>query len=131
MKLLLDTNVVLWLLLNQRRSVPHDVADALSSPSASVLVSAASVWEISIKRSLGKLRIGDNWYAALMRLDLTHLQISPVHAVGVQDLPWHHRDPFDRLLVAQALAEDAILVTADRVLEAYPAQTWWGGPLPR
>lgn len=129
MKLLLDTNVVVWLLLNQRRSVPHDVADALSSPSASVLVSAASVWEIAIKRSLGKLRIDESWHRTLMSLDLEHLPVSAEHASGVEALPWHHRDPFDRLLVAQACAEDAVLVTADRTLDAYPAATWWGGPM--
>ncbi|NLG22528.1 MAG: type II toxin-antitoxin system VapC family toxin [Actinomycetales bacterium] len=128
MTLLLDTNVVIWLLLGERRSIPDDVADSLGSPAETVLVSAASVWEIAIKRSLGKLRIGDNWYAALMGLDLNHLQVSAAHAVGVEDLPWHHRDPFDRILVAQALAEGAVLVTADRSLDAYAAPTWWGGP---
>ena len=57
MRLLLDTNVIIWLLLGERRSVPQDVADTLASPSSSVIVSATSVWEIAIKRSLGKLRI--------------------------------------------------------------------------
>lgn len=129
MRLLLDTNVVIWLLLNQRRSVPHDVADAVSSPSAAVFVSAASVWEIAIKRSLGKLQIAESWHRTLMSLDFEHLPVSAEHAVGVEALPWHHRDPFDRLLVAQGLAENAILVTADRTLDRYPVPTWWGGPI--
>ncbi|WP_247093660.1 type II toxin-antitoxin system VapC family toxin [Ornithinimicrobium sp. F0845] len=128
--MLLDTNVVVWLLLGQRRSIPPDVADALAKPSSAVLVSATSVWEIAIKRSLGKLAIGESWHRVLMRLDLEHLPISAEHAAGVGLLPWHHRDPFDRLLVAQALAEDCLLVTADRTLDAYPPPTWWGGPVP-
>lgn len=128
MRLLLDTNVVVWLLLGERSSVPEDVAQSLSSPSSTVLVSAVSVWEIAIKRSLGKLHIDSDWYRALMRLDLDHLPVSAEHAHGVQDLPWHHRDPFDRLLVAQSLIESCTLVTADRTLDAYEAPTWWGGP---
>ena len=127
MRLLLDTNVVIWLLLGERRSVPHNVADAISAPSSTVLVSAASVWEIAIKRSLGKLRIDESWYRTLMSLDLGHLPVTAEHAVQVQQLPWHHRDPFDRLLVAQALIETCTLVTADRTLDAYAASTWWGG----
>lgn len=130
MRLLLDTNVVVWLLLGERGPVPEDVTDALTGPSTSVLVSAASVWEIAIKRSLGKLRISEQWYRTLMRLDLDHLPVTAEHAVQVQQLPWHHRDPFDRLLVAQSLVEDCTLVTADRTLDAYAAPTWWGGSLP-
>lgn len=131
MTLLLDTNVVIWLVLGQRRSIPDDVAESLGNPGETVLVSAASVWEIAIKRSLGRLTIGDNWHTALMDLDLNHLQVSATHAVGVEALPWHHRDPFDRILVAQAIAEEAVLVTADRMLDAYPVRTWWGGQPPR
>lgn len=126
MRLLLDTNVVIWLLLGERRSIPENVADAVSAPSSTVLVSAASVWEIAIKRSLGKLQIDERWYRTLMNLDLEHLPVTAEHAVHVQQLPWHHRDPFDRLLVAQALVEACTLVTADRTLDAYAAPTWWG-----
>lgn len=131
MRLLLDTNVVIWLLLGQRRSVPENVANTLADPSSTVLVSAASVWEIAVKRSLGKLRMDGSWYRQLMALDLGHLPVTAEHAVRVEELPWHHRDPFDRLLVAQALAEGCIFVTADRALDAYEAPTWWGGALDR
>lgn len=131
MRALLDTNVVIWLLLGQRRSVPEDVADTLADPSTSVFVSAASVWEIGIKRSLGTLRIDGSWYRQLMALDLGHLPVTAEHAVRVEQLLWCHRDPFDRLLVAQALAEGCVFVTADRALDAYEAPTWWGGALDR
>ena len=128
MRVLLDTNVVVWLLLGQRRSIPEDVAAALASPPSTVLVSAASVWEIAIKRSLGKLRIHESWQRMLMRLDLEHLPVTVEHAAMVEGLPWHHRDPFDRLLVAQALVEECTLVTADRALDDYAVPTWWGAP---
>lgn len=126
MRYLLDTNVVVWLLLGDRRAVPTEVAAEVARPSSTTLVSAVSVWEIALKRSLGKLRIEPRWHATLMRLDLDHLPITAEHAAHVETLPWHHRDPFDRLLVAQATAEGCTLVTSDRTLDAYDVTTWWG-----
>ena len=123
---LLDTNVVVWLLLGDRTAVPQDVADTLADPTSTALVSAASVWETAIKRSLGKIRIEDSWLRTLLSLDLDQLTITAEHAAAVQTLPWHHRDPFDRLLVAQAQVEDCVLVTADRQLDEYGVDTWWG-----
>lgn len=127
MRLLLDTNVVVWLLLGDRAAIPRDVAEHIASPSVTPLVSAASVWEIAIKRSLAKLLISDGWHRTLMSLDLEHLPVTAEHAEQVEHLEWHHRDPFDRLLVAQAVVEDCTLVTADRTLDRYPAPTLWGG----
>lgn len=116
---LLDTNVVIWLLLGDRSALSPGVAEAIARPTSEPLVSAASVWEIAIKTSLGKLTIDDSWPRALTRLDVTHLPVTAEHAAHVQHLPWHHRDPFDRLLVAQAEVEGATLVTADQQLERY------------
>lgn len=124
MRFLLDTNVIVWLLLGDRAAVPGKVVGALHHPDAMVLVSAASVWEIAVKRSLGKLRIDPRWHQALIDLDFEHLPINAEHAARVEQLPWHHRDPFDRLLVAQALVEDCVLVTADRTLDAYVDTLW-------
>lgn len=126
MRYLLDTNVVVWLLLGDREAVPRDVAEVISDPQAKVLVSAASVWEIAIKRSLGKLRIGENWRSALGHLEVDHLPVTLDHAAAVEHLPWHHRDPFDRLLLAQAQVEGATLVTSDQALDRYDVDTWWG-----
>lgn len=126
MTFLLDTHVVVQLLTGDRARVPRAVADAIAEPAARAFVSAVSVWEIAIKRSRGKLEIGAQWYSALMRLDLEHLPVTAEHASGVERLPWRHRDPFDRLLVAQARVERATLVTADGTLAAYEVDTWWG-----
>jgi PIN domain nuclease of toxin-antitoxin system len=88
-------------------------------------VSAVSVWEIAIKRSLGKLRIEDGWSRTLTRLGFEALPITAIHAAAVERLPWHHRDPFDRLLVAQAATEGLELVTADPRFAAYGGPVVW------
>ncbi len=126
MRLLLDTNVVLWLLLSDRPRIPDRVTDLLQDARTSVLVSAASVWEIAIKRSLGKLKIEDRWPDTLTRLRFTPSPVTAEHAAAVERLPWLHRDPFDRLLIAQAALEKATLVTADARIRAYDVPTLWG-----
>lgn len=123
--LLLDTNVVVWLLLGDRRAIPASVRAALEDVSKELFVSAGSVWEIAIKRSLGKLDIDATWHKELRRLPLRPLPVTAVHAARVELLPWHHRDPFDRILVAQAQVEGHVLVTADARLPAYDVVTLW------
>jgi PIN domain nuclease of toxin-antitoxin system len=123
--LLVDTNVVVWLLLGDRDQVSKDAVDALEDERNEVAVSAASVWEIAIKRSLGKLSIPDGWAAALRSLGFDPMPVTAIHAAAVERLPWHHRDPFDRLLVAQASAERRVLVTADSRLGAYGVEILW------
>ena len=124
-QLLLDTNVVVWLLLGDRKSVTDAAQEALKDVSNSVSVSAVSVWEIAIKRSLGKLVIEDTWARALGRLGFEPMPITAMHAERVEQLPWHHRDPFDRLLIAQASLEGCALVTADPRLAAYGVDVVW------
>jgi len=99
--------------------------EALQNERNPLAVSAATVWEIAIKRSLGKLTITDGWAAALGRLGFDALPVTAMHAAAVERLPWHHRDPFDRLLVAQASVERLALVTADRRLAAYGVELLW------
>lgn len=125
MRLLLDTNVVLWLLLGDRLRVPGQVVDAIQDVRNAVLVSAASVWEIAIKRSLGKLEIEDRWPTALSRFGFEQRPVTAEHAAAVEALPWHHRDLFDRLLIAQAGVEKATLVSADARFAAYDVPTLW------
>ena len=124
-RLLLDTNVVLWLLLGDRTRVSEKAVTALEDEENEVALSAASVWEIAIKRSLGRLTIADHWAAALRRLGFDPMPVTAVHAEAVERLPWHHRDPFDRLLVAQASVERRALVSADRGLAAYGIDLLW------
>ena len=124
-RLLLDTNVVIWLLLGDRASVTDAAQEALQDESNAVSVSAVSVWEIAVKRSLGKLTIEERWTKALARLGFGAMPITAFHAEHVERLPWHHRDPFDRLLIAQASLEAHALVSADRRLAAYGVEVLW------
>jgi PIN domain nuclease of toxin-antitoxin system len=123
--LLLDTNVIVWLLLGHRSSVTEKARTALEDGQNLVAVSAVSVWEIAIKRSVGKLRIEDGWARALIRLGFEAMPVTAQHAELVERLPWHHRDPFDRLLIAQAALEDRALVSADSRLAAYDVEVVW------
>ena len=123
--LLLDTNVVIWLLLGERGSVSALAQRALEDEGNSISVSAVSVWEIAIKRSLGKLEVAEGWARELKRLSFDHMPVTAEHAEQVENLPWHHRDPFDRLLVAQAKLEDRSLVSADPQLAAYGVEIVW------
>ena len=124
-RLLLDTNVALWLLLGDRERVSPKAVEAMEDEANEIALSAASIWEIAIKRSLGKLTIEDRWARALLRLGFEPLPVTGVHAEAVERLPWHHRDPFDRLLVAQATVEGRTLVSADPRLAQYEVDSLW------
>lgn len=123
--LLVDTNVLLWLIGDKAEQIPEPVIDALESTANTVLVSSISLWEIVIKRSIGKLRITDRWSATVSRLGFTPLPFTAAHAEAVAELPQVHRDPFDRALVAQARWEGATLITADARIRRYPVDTLW------
>jgi PIN domain nuclease of toxin-antitoxin system len=126
-KLLLDTHALLWFQAGDRR-LSRTARTAIEADEAELLVSAATVWEMAIKASLGRLRLSYP-VAAYMTEKLAQgyrmVQVSWVHAAAVETLPWHHRDPFDRLLAAQALAEGLHLVTRDRVFRQYGVKTVW------
>lgn len=119
MRLLLDTHVAVWLMLGMRDRLRPSAADALADVDNTILLSAVSVWEIAVKRSIGKLGLDDNWPKVLTRFGFEALPINAEHAAAVEHLPLHHRDPFDRLLVAVATVEQATLVTADRQMSMY------------
>ena len=111
-RVLLDTHTILWWLADDPALSPTARA-TIGKGSNEVLVSSASVWEIAIKRSLGKLSAPDGLLASISEDGLVFLAVTPWHAWRAGELPWHHRDPFDRLLAAQALSEGIPLVTAD------------------
>lgn len=118
MRLLLDTQVFLWFLEDSRKlgKLPR----SLIAEADEVLVSAASIWEAAIKASIGKLDVAtDDLVAGISASGFNELPIFAKHAAAVQTLPHHHRDPFDRLLVAQAITEPLQLITADTLLKQY------------
>jgi len=121
MRLLLDTHVLLWALSGSKR-LPHDAHELIESAQNEVLFSAASIWEIAVKAQLLRAEFGvdvETIAAAARDTDFDELAISSRHAAGVAALPLHHKDPFDRMLMSQAIVEPARLVTADRALAAY------------
>jgi len=118
LRILIDTQVFLWW-DQSARALGRSLRSALTDPDNDVFVSAASVWEIAIKRGLGKLAFAHDIVSAVGRNRFSTLMISPPHAEHAGGLPLHHRDPFDRMLVAQAMLEGMVLGTQDRKLRLY------------
>jgi PIN domain nuclease of toxin-antitoxin system len=118
MKLLLDTHILLWWLADDAALSDH-VLDAISNPDNVVSVSAVSLWEIAIKRRLGKLDMPDDWATHLAGEAFQQLPITWRHAQEVENLPTIHRDPFDRMLIAQSRVEKLTLVTDDKTIRQY------------
>lgn len=122
-RLLLDTHVFLWW-----RGMPGELGEGARAAIAEaeiVFVSAASAWEAAIKVSLGRLEIPGPMEEGVVDSGFEKLPVTFAHAERVAGLPQHHRDPFDRLLVAQAQAEGLTLVTRDPAMEPYEVATLW------
>jgi PIN domain nuclease of toxin-antitoxin system len=124
LKLLLDTHAALWWLSDDER-FGHAAAGHMAEGSSQVLLSAAVVWEVAIKRVLGKLDAPQDLAPTLLGAGALPLPVSLEHAAAVEALPWHHRDPFDRILVAQATIERAVLVSQDEALRPYGVPVVW------
>jgi PIN domain nuclease of toxin-antitoxin system len=128
MDLLLDTHAFLWAAASPSRLGPR-ARRAILDPRNRVYLSLASVWEMAIKASLGKLRLSAPLSELVARaqseqgITLLPLELDPV--LRVQDLPWHHRDPFDRLIIAQAVAGSLAIVGRDSTFDAYPVRRIW------
>ena len=121
MRILLDTHLLLWAAASSKR-LPAEVRDLLEDDSNEAYFSAASIWEVAIKSALRRQDFKVDLAAlekALPAMGLIELRVSAAHAAGVARLPRIHRDPFDRLLVAQSIAEPLTLFSNDAVLERY------------
>jgi PIN domain nuclease of toxin-antitoxin system len=125
-KCLLDTNVFLWG-AGTPDKLNQQATNLLSSVSSELYLSAASSWEIAIKFALGALALPEppsRFIPQVMRaLALRSLDITHLHSIAAGELPWHHRDPFDRMLIAQARSEGMVLLTADTALRRYDVET--------
>jgi PIN domain nuclease of toxin-antitoxin system len=121
-RFLLDSHVVLWWLDGADRLSERAVS-AISDGDNEIVVSVASIYELSIKESLHKLTINGDLRQHLQEQWFQELPVSGIHAVEAGRLPWHHKDPFDRLIVAQARCEGLTLVTSDHILRQYDVQT--------
>jgi PIN domain nuclease of toxin-antitoxin system len=123
-KLLLDTNSFLWWRAGSPK-LPAEVGDQIGRPGNEILVSVASLWEIVIKRTLGKLQFLEDFESVLGDEEFDLLNITYAHLRVLSDLPLHHRDPFDRLIISQSLGERIPLVTNDQVFADYGVQVVW------
>jgi PIN domain nuclease of toxin-antitoxin system len=124
MSLLLDTHALLWW-LSDDPALKAAAREAIHDASAVIYVSAATAWEISIKKALGKLDAPDDLQAALTANHFQPLPIAVAHAISAGRLPRHHDDPFDRMLIAQAQAEQLTVVTHDSLFRSYGIPILW------
>ena len=128
MKLLLDTHVFIWWDSEPARLSPRALA-LCQDPQNTLLLSVVSLWEMQIKLQLGKLKLALPLKEIVQGQRRTNdVEILPVtldHVLGLENLPPYHKDPFDRLLVAQAIVEEAVLVSADPNIAKYPVQIVW------
>ena len=120
MRLLLDTHVLLWWATGAALSEP--AAEAIAAPENEVFVSAASIWEAEIKAAAGKLDIGLDLAAKSVERGFEELPVRFEHATTAARLPPHHPDPFDRMLLAQALAHGLVIITRDSAFRSYEVE---------
>jgi len=121
LNILLDTHVALWAITDSPK-LPKKARELIQSPKSSIWISAATVWEIAIKHGLGRGDMPVSGQGALRYFQESGYQflpIEPEHAAAVEELPAHHADPFDRILVAQAIVEPMRLITHDPMLARY------------
>jgi len=122
MKLLLDTHILIWVFDGNPR-LSKNAHDAIVNGENIIYVSSVSAWEIAIKKSIGKLKLSGNYQKGLERYRFIPLDITTEHALTVESLEQHHRDPFDRMLVAQAMCEKLTIVTRDSNILLYDVNT--------
>lgn len=121
MNILLDTHALLWWLTDDK-GLSQEARDSIADPENTVFLSAVAVWEVRIKQGIGKLEIPDDFSEVLDQQSFIELPVTIDHANAVGKLPFVHRDPFDRMLVAQAMVEDLVIVTRDSVIADYGAK---------
>lgn len=121
MQYLLDTHVLLWWLSDHPQLLPS-TKELIANPDHVIYVSSVSIWEISIKTGLGKLTVPADYYNAIEAAGFAQLNVTHAHALQVAQLPNQHDDPFDRLLIAQALSDNLTLITHDQLFAQYPVK---------
>ena len=127
MNCLLDTHTVIWFLNGDNR-LSNKVKKIIENPDNSKIVSIASIWEMAIKISLGKLKVENGFIKFLELIENNGFEVFPItfeHAMAVSTLEFIHRDPFDRLIVAQALTDHFTVITKDENIQKYNIETLW------
>ena len=120
MRALIDTNVLVWWLYDHPRLAPY--RRLIEDPRNDILFSSISVTEVSLKASTGKLVMPNGYVEQLKESGIRELEFTSAHGLAIATLPWHHKDPFDRMIIAQALSEGLPVVTADPIFSSYGLQ---------
>jgi PIN domain nuclease of toxin-antitoxin system len=128
MRLLVDTHTFIWYVTDNSR-LSNQVVELINDENNEILLSIASLWEIAIKQNLGKLSFNQPFEIFITQQlnlnDFRLLDIKISHVTVVATLPLHHRDPFDRILIAQSVVENIPLLSADKIFDAYPIERLW------
>ena len=127
MSFLLDSHAFLWFVAADKQ-LPETVKDKIEDINQSVFLSAASLWEITIKHQIGKLDLDITLQELFDFADRNQIEIVPItyeHLLALSRLPNHHNDPFDRLIIAQAIAEDLVVITRDKLFKKYKVKPQW------
>ena len=119
MNLLLDTHILLWW-LDDNPALSNAGRRAIAASDNLIILSSVVIWEIRIKQALGELEITPDFFQVLKHQGFEFLSVTPEHAYAVGDLPMHHRDPFDRMIITQAKLEGLSVVTHDAIFKNYP-----------
>lgn len=127
MKYLLDTHTLIWL-LNGNDNIPTKLIELIEAPKTEIFVSIISFWEIAIKKSLGKLDIVDSTEKILKETEsagIKILEIKPKHILYVESLEFHHKDPFDRILISTSIKEKMKIISIDEIFDKYNVKRIW------
>lgn len=127
MRALLDTHTILWFLENDSQ-LSHEAKKVIEDSSNEIFVSIASLWEVTIKKSLGKLNLSRETNEIAMHLEKLSIDVLPIkveHLYALKEIPFHHKDPFDRILISQAIFEKMALVSKDDNMKLYQADIIW------
>lgn len=127
MQFLLDTHTFIWF-INGDSSLPNNIIGEIKNLKNQCFISIASIWEIAIKCKLNKLSLNADFNRILDFLDYNQIEILPIsfnHIIKLNELDFHHRDPFDRILIAQGISENLTILTKDQNFSFYKAKTLW------
>lgn len=122
MRYLLDTHIFVWW-METNKKLTIDIKEIIEDPNNNISLSVVSIWELTIKNKLGKFKFPPNWQATLKESQLNILPVDLKHTFALDLLPLIHKDPFDRMLVAQAVAENCTLITTDPKITRYKVPT--------
>ncbi len=127
MRYLIDTQILIWS-LGLSDKIPKNISKILKDENNEIFISTVSIWEMSIKKSIGKLTLPfelKHIVKVINNLNIRILDISSEHLIKIADLPFHHKDPFDRLIISQAIIENLSVISSDRNFDFYEIKNIW------